>query len=257
VSWAFEHLRALVRHGGATGPELAIDVAQCLEEFDDPASLVMALRRVCAQRPDEAPLWWVCSRVLCAGDHRGAAMVTADALRDDPTLDRLADSLPFPHDDPVAWIGDPVVCAAMSWRRPDLDWVLVRVGGSGAHAALRAADASVRVVEDYELAALGPSHLLVVPNWAWSTGVYVDDAMTAVIDAHATADRGLVVPRGRALPDALANAMRSRLDPLESMVRPVPLDRFGWAVGPNGRGPVRSVIAVTDCPVAPELLRLD
>ncbi|MFZ4584451.1 MAG: hypothetical protein ACOYNI_04410 [Acidimicrobiia bacterium] len=257
MSWAFEHLRSLVRHGGTTGRELAIDVAQCLESFDDDAALVMALRRACAQRRDEAPMWWVAARVLCAANSRGAAIEAADALMDDPTLDRVADALPFPHDQPVAVVGDAAVVADLSWRRPDLDLVSVRLPGGGTMRALREAGASVRVVGDLEVSALEPSHVLAVPGWATPDGAWLPSGARAVLDTNATADRWLLVPRGRALPPALGNTMASRLDPLDATLEDTPLVTFGSAVGPHGRGPVCDVVAATDCPVAAELLRLD
>lgn len=257
MSWALEHLRALVRRGGESGLELAVDVAQCLEEIGDDPALVMAARRACALRPGEGPLWWLCSRVLCAADSAVAAEEAADLLLEDPTLKRLVDVLPFPHDEPVVFVGEPAVVAEVSAVRPDLDLVAVYPTGRGPVRHRRASDATVRVADAFDVAALAPTHVLVMPAWASTAGVWAPAGLGLTLAGVPEADAWLVVPRGRALPEALAGAMARRIDPLDADVEEIAPERFGAGVGPHGLGPVRDVLAATDCPVAAELLRLD
>ena len=63
-----ERLRSVTRRH-VDDERLAPAAADALAGFaDEPASLVVACRRVLAHHPANGALWWVCSRILAAAD---------------------------------------------------------------------------------------------------------------------------------------------------------------------------------------------
>jgi len=256
----FERLRQLARWSGGDGAELVSEAADCLAGFaDDPAGLVVACRRLVAHHPAAGPLWWLCARVLTAPD---AAQAASDAWRrvhDDTTYERVAELLPFPHDDVIATLGGPELAGAVAATRPDLDVVAVRrrTGDEHLRARLARTDRPVRVVDEMELAALEPSHLLVETPAASPTTAFVPEGTADLLATLDTPVAWLVAGVGRVLPARLFAALEHRVAADDdAVIEPSDLDAFARIAGPAGLDPPDAVDRRVDCPVAPELLRL-
>jgi hypothetical protein len=255
----FERLRHVARSGGDDAL-LVAEAADCLAGFaDDPASLVVACRRLLSHHPAVGVLWWLCARVLVAPLPDEAADEAARLVATDRTPDRLGTLLPFPHDDPIAVLGWTSVAGAAMASRPDLDAVAVRVAGEHRITArLRRVDRPVRVVDEVDAAALAPSHVLVEAAAASPTEALVPTGATELLEA--TAARGwLVAGVGRILPARLFGALREALpagddDPDDFEV--VAIERFERIAGPTGLQSPDQVPRRVDAPVAPELMRL-
>jgi hypothetical protein len=179
--------------------------------------------------------------VLCAADGAEAAWEAWRRLRDDQTAARLAALLPFPHDDPIAVFGRPGVVRSALAERPDLDVVTV-----GARDGLAGVEAS---------------HLLVPALAASPDAARVPSGAAAVVETlH---DRGttvwLVAPVGTVLPARLYAAVdHAVVNDLtaDAITEPVDLRRVDRVAGPTGLDAVDRLSRRVDCPVAPELLRL-
>src|SRR5947209_7223251 len=90
-----ERLRAVTRRH-VDDERLAEETADALAGFaDEPASLVVACRRVLAYHRTNGALWWVCARLLAAGDAGAAAHDAVRELERDRTADRLGAALPL------------------------------------------------------------------------------------------------------------------------------------------------------------------
>lgn len=255
----FERLRHVARSGGDDA-RLVDEAADCLAGFaDDPASLVVACRRLLSHHPAAGVLWWLCARVLVAPLPDEAALEAARLVGSDRTADRLGTLLPFPHDDPIAVVGWPSVTGAALATRPDLDRVAVRLpGGQRLTARLRRVDQSVRVVGDVDAAALGPSHVLVETGATSPTEALVPAGTAALLDDVGAA-AWLVAGVGRVLPGRLFASLQAALpdgddDPDDFEVLPV--ERFHRIAGPTGLQAPEQVARRVDAPVAPELMRL-
>jgi hypothetical protein len=255
----FERLRSLARWQGGDTSELVSEAADCLAGFaDDPAGLVVACRRLLVHHPATGMLWWLCARVLTASDAANAAWDSWQRVHDDPTPGRLAERLPFPHDDVVAVLGWPDGCAAALSSRPDLDAVAIRTNDRWLHTRLRRADATVRVVDEVDALALEPSHLLVEAGAASASGEAVVAAGTSQLLADLpAAESWLVVGVGHALPDRLVASLRRQLDERDDGdVEVLEASRFARLAGPTGVDDPSTLPRLVDCPIAPELLRL-
>ena len=103
-----ERLRSVTRRT-VSDDALAIEAADTLRGFaSDPASLVVACRRVLAHHPAHGALWWVCARILAAPDPAAAAREAERLLDADRTANRLAATLPLLEGvDTVAVVGWP------------------------------------------------------------------------------------------------------------------------------------------------------
>jgi hypothetical protein len=253
----FERLRHLARWSG-DGVELVSEAADCLAGFgDDPAGLVVACRRLLAHHPTSGPLWWLCARVLTAPDAEAAAWDAWQRVHDDATFGRAAELLPFPHDDVVGVLGGPELTGAVAATRPDLHVVAVRRRSGDEHlrARLARADASARTVDEMELAALSPSHLLVEAPAADPERAAVPAGTSELITSLGGVTAWLVAGVGHVLPARLFAALAPHLetdDALEVMA----MADFARVAGPTGLDHPDSVARRVDCPVAPELLRL-
>lgn len=254
----FERLRSLARYP-ETDPEYLAEAAECLGAFaDDPPGLVVASRRLLAHQPGATAVWWLCSRVVAAVDPQRAARDAARALATDGTGARLAGALPFPHDPPVAWVGNAGPLAEVAGLRPDLDWLAVSTSPArsrtGRGAVRRRGLPAGRRVQDAELLALGPTHLLVGVEAATADRIAVGPGVAAVVDEMRTRDVRIwfVVPEGACVPGRLFDEIAGRVAPEVWTVRePTPGDHV---VGPTGVEPVAALPRMVDCPVVPELL---
>jgi hypothetical protein len=261
----FERLRYLARASGEDAETLLEEAADCLAGFaDDPMGVVIACRRLLAYHPTVAPLWWLCAQLLAAPDPAEGAWEAWREWRNDSTPARLAGSLPFPHERPVAVVGWPDVARDGLAERIDLELLAVRnrYDDSLLSRRLRMSVQAVRVVDQTELGVLEPSHLLVAPVATGGGRILVAPGTEPLV---ATAgDAGavvwLVVPLGSALParllDAMERAARAELDddelPYVEWTGPV----FDAVIGPDGIGEPSVLNHRADCAPAPELLRL-
>jgi hypothetical protein len=257
----FERLRHLARWSGGDGGELVSEAADCLAGFaDDPAGLVVACRRLLAHHSVSGPLWWLCARVLTAPDAAQAAWEAWERVNGDATYERVAELLPFPHDDVIAVLGGPELAGAVAATRPDLDVVAVRrrTGDEHLRARLARADTPVRVVDDMELVALEPSHLLVETPAASSATAFVPEGSRDLLAELDGAVAWLVAGVGRVLPARLFASLERRVlaDVDDAAVESSPVDAFARIAGPTGLDPPDAIGRRVDCPVAPELLRL-
>ncbi len=247
----FERLRALARYSGDDA-DLVTEAADCLADFSaDPAQLVTVCRRLLAHHPSSGALWWTCAQVLAASDPAVGARDATRLLGRDRTATRLASLLPFPHDDPIAVLGWPDVTGAALVERPDLDVVAVRPR----HRRLRPAERRVRVLDEVEVTAASPSHLLLEVLAAGSQTAVVPDGAADLRWALPETTLWLVVPTGRLLPDRLFDALDAQLGDEDDVERLAVRDAAEVA-GPWGLDSPERLGLHVDCPVAPELLRL-
>ena len=260
----FERLRYLARWSDEDDTALVSEAADCLAGFaDDPAGLVVACRRLLSHHPAAGALWWLCARVLAAADPADAAWEAWQLVNDDRTSDRLAGLLPFPHDEPVAVLGWPDLAGAALAERPDLDVVAVRhrAGDDHRRARLARREASIRIVNVVDAAALDPSHLLVEATAAGPRRAVVPAGTGELLDTLAASGAvgWLVAGVGRVLPERLFTAVQSELERQADehpSVDVMEVTRFARVAGPAGFDAPDALLRRVDCPVAPELLRL-
>jgi hypothetical protein len=260
----FERLRYLARWSDEDDAALVSEAADCLAGFaDDPAGLVVACRRLLSYHPSSGALWWLCARVLTAPDPADAAWQAWNLVSEDRTAERLAGRLPFPHDEPITVLGWPDLAGAALVERPDLDVMVVRRRSGGDHLRLRMArrEPPVRVVSEVEVAAFGPSHLLVEATAASPTCAVVPDDTPDLLATLASGGTTawLVAGVGRVLPERLFVSLRHELE-RDGSDRAgfalVDMARFERVAGPTGLDAPDTLSRRVDAPVAPELLRL-
>jgi hypothetical protein len=261
-----ERLRAVTRRNVAD-ERLAAEAADALAGFaGEPASLVVACRRVLAHHRSHAALWWVCARILAAADSAAAAREAVRLLEGDRTADRLAATLPLvDEDDVVAVIGWPAAVDEALTERIDIPAVALRVEGDDPTYALRyrRRERGVRIVEPWDptltnvvrllvpAAAVGPAHALVPAGTA--------EALDTI--GSAAKEIWLVGGVGRVLPARLFEALTSATTQVDDDVdedaptESISLDRFDRLAGPRGLDRPHDAALRVDCPVVPELLR--
>src|SRR3954467_425052 len=102
-----ERLRAVTRRS-VDDARPAAEAADALAGFaDEPASLVVACRRVLAHHRSHASLWWACSRILAAAEPVAEGGAVERALDTDRTGERLGATLPI--------LDEGEVIAAVGW----------------------------------------------------------------------------------------------------------------------------------------------
>ena len=247
------------------GPSLLVrEAAGALASFsDDPAALVTACRRLVDRQPHNAPIWWLASRVLAAGDPAAEAWIAADELEADPTPGLLRHDLPADAD--VVVLGWPEQVATAVARRGDLTVMVVdSLGdGNGLVRRLERSGAQPILVEERGVAAAVAAADLVVLE-AFGMGA---DGITAVTGSRAAATVArhggvpvwAAVGVGRVLPGRLWDAYLRRLDdegdPWDLDQELVPLDLIDVVVGPAGAHSTAEALLRADCPVVAELLK--
>jgi hypothetical protein len=254
-----ERLRAVTRR--RIGDEgIAAEAADALAGFaSDPASLVVACRRVLAHHARHAPLWWVCAHILAAAEPDRAAHDAVRTLEGDRTSDRLGAALPILDEGQVvAIIGwSPAVDNALV-ERFDIDAVVLRVGGDDPVRALRRrhSDHSVRVVEPWDPTLTSIPRLLVHAHAIGSDTALVPAGTRDALDAvrGATTELWLVSGVGRVLPARLYDALVAAVGG-DDDVELLTLEQVDRVAGPRGLERSADAAARTDCPVVPELLR--
>ena len=260
----FERLRAIARHG-ADDRTLVAEAADCLAEFDDdPAGLVVACRRLLHHHAACGPLWWLCARVITAPDPAEGAREAERLIESDRTGRRLSALLPFPHDEPIAVVGWPEVVSEAVAERTDLDLLAVRTrhGSAIRQARQFRDDRAVRVVDETDAMALGPSHLLIEVHAASPAEALVPAGVTDLLWSLPDAKLWLIAGVGRVLPGRLFDVLRRQVeignaevggDPAAEVIE---VSRAERIAGPAGLDPPERMAQRVDCPVAPELLRL-
>ncbi len=253
-----ERLRAVTRRS-LDDDALAADAADALAGFaSEPASLVVACRRVLAHHRAHAPLWWVCARILAAAEPSAAARSAVRELEADRTGDRLGATLPLLDEgEVVASIGWPSVVDEALIERFDIDAVAVRVPGADpAYALRRRSDRNVRVVDAWDPALVHVARLLVP-----ATAIGPERALVpfGAVDAIATigpaaVEVWLVGGVGRVLPGRLYDMLVASLEEDDDFEE-CSLQRFDRLAGPRGVERPHDAAARVDCPVVPELLR--
>ena len=262
-----ERLRSVTRR---TVPDdaLAAEAADALAGFaPEPASLVVACRRVLAHHPAHGALWWVCARILAAPDAARAARDAIGLLDADRTANRLAASLPLlDEDDMIAVVGWPHAVDDAIAERQDLPVVSVRTVGSDPTYALRRrnTERNVRIVEPWDATLTHVAFLLVPALAIGPVTALVPAGVGALIDdlGRNVRDTWLVGGVGRVLPARLYDAAvsaSSESGAYDEIDDPAPevcsLERFDRIAGPRGVERAIDATSRPDCPVVPELLR--
>jgi hypothetical protein len=254
-----ERLRSVTRRS-VDDDRLAAAAADALAGFsNEPASLVVACRRVLAHHRAHGALWWVCSRILAAPDPEAAARTAVHELEADRTGDRLGATLPLLDEyEIVAVIGYTSTIDDALLERFDVDAVAVRVVGDDPVAALRRrrSDHAVRVVDEWDPVLEHTSRLVVSASAIGPERALVPAGTTdAIVSIGAGArELWLVGGVGRVLPARLYETIVSSL-PAEAAFEEVSVQRFDRIAGPRGLERPSDATARVDCPVVPELLR--
>lgn len=259
-----ERLRYVARADGAGVGDLVEAAARALAGLeDDQPGLVTGCRQMVDRHPTIGPLWWLTSRMLCAGDSRKEAWEVVEALDADRTPRELADALP--EDAIVLVLGWPELTARALHQRGDLRPRIVDALGEGAalaDALLEVGVAATDVPETGVGAAAGDVDVVLLEALSVGPGgaVAVAGSRAAAAVAHHSGRQVWVVAgEGRLLPARLWDALLSRLDaqgdPWDAAEEVVPLDLVDAVVGPYGRLGVEDALLQTDCPIAPELFK--
>lgn len=254
-----ERLRSVTRRN-VDDDRLAAAAADALAGFaDEPASLVVACRRVLAHHRAHGQLWWVCSRILAAADAEAAAHTAVQELEGDRTGDRLGATLPLLDDgEVVAIVGYTATIDDALLERFDLDAVAIRVDGDDPFGALRRrrSDHAVRVVDEWDPVLEHTARLMVSANAIGPERALVPTGTGAVLQTMGAAARELwlVGGVGRVLPARVYEMIVSSL-PADSVFEEISLQRFDRIAGPRGLERPADAVGRVDCPVVPELLR--
>jgi hypothetical protein len=254
-----ERLRSVTRRN-VDDDRLAAAAADALVGFsDEPASLVVACRRVLAHHRAHGALWWVCSRVLAAPDPAAAARIAVRELEADRTGERLGATLPLlDEDEVVAVIGYTSTVDDALAERFDIDAVAIRVDGDDPVASLRRrrSDHAVRVVDGWNPVLEHTSRLVVSATAIGPERALVPAGTGEALQLIGAGAREvwLVGGVGRVLPARVYEMIVSSL-PSDSDFEEVSVQRFDRIAGPRGLERPADATARVDCPVVPELLR--
>jgi hypothetical protein len=259
-----ERLRYVARADGAGVGDLVEAAARALAGLEeDQPGLVTGCRQMVDRHPTIGPMWWLTSRMLCAGDPRKEAWEVVEALDADRTPRQLADALP--DEAAVLALGWPELTARALHQRGDLRPRVVDALGEGGALAGALGDAGMAAVEVPETgigAAAGDVDVVLLEALAVGpTGAVAvaGSRAAAAVAHHAGRQVWVVAGEGRLLPGRLWEALLSRLDaqgePWDAAEEVVPLDLVDAVVGPYGRVPAADALQRTDCPIAPELFK--
>ena len=258
-----ERLRYVARASGVDQSLLVQETASALGAFGaDPAGMVTACRRIVHRHPACGALWWLCGRVLTAGDPMPEAWRAADEIDADRTAVELAHALP---DDATACVlGWPDLVGEALPRRGDVEALVVDVLGEGSGLVRRLLAADVEAVDVATQglgAAAAAADVVVLEASAVGPDAFVGVAgsrAAAAVARHDGRPVWLVAGVGRLVPqrvwDALSGLVDAAAEPWEADDELVPLALVDQVVGPTGPQPVADALKRTDCPIAAELL---
>ena len=254
-----ERLRSVTRRN-VDDERLAAAAADALAGFaNEPASLVVACRRVLAHHRAHGALWWVCSRILAAPDPAAAARTAVRELEADRTGDRLGATLPLLDEgEVVAIIGYTTTIDDALIERFDVEAVAIRVEGDDPVASLRRrrSDQAVRVVDGWDPVLAHVSRLVVSATAIGPERALVPAGTGEVLDIVGTGahEVWMVGGVGRVLPVRVYEMIVASL-PGASGFEEISLQRFDRIAGPRGLERPSDATARVDSPVVPELLR--
>ena len=257
-----ERLRSVTRRN-VDDDRLAAEAADALAGFaDEPASLVVACRRVLAHHRAHGQLWWVCARILAAAEPAAAAHTAVQELEADRTGDRLGATLPLLDEGEVVAIdrlarGDRRGVARTLRPRRGRDPRRRRRSRRGvAAAAQRSRGARRRRV--------GSRARHDVPASLVLGGRDRSRACARADRYRRRARRRSARRRGRCGSSVVSGGccparVYEMLVPSRAGRRPtfeeISLQRFDRIAGPRGLERPADAVARVDCPVVPELLR--
>jgi hypothetical protein len=214
-----EHLRFLARSNDPSPDWLVPEAAEALRALaGDRSDLVMASRKLLERQPFCGPLWWLCGRVLLAPDPRRAVdAALAEYDRDDTPLQVSMALDPAGQLDDLDAIDD----------EPPLLIECLMIGPSGV----------VVAVPDPAVARVGGAHERGAPVWAVGgvgrvVPARIHDAVTALVDHPASADRWSRLPEVEVVPAAWIDGV----------------------IGPAGFEVAQAALLRPDVPFVPELL---
>ena len=263
-----ERLRAVTRRS-VDEERLAVEAADALAGFaSEPASLVVACRRVLAHHRSCGPLWWVCARILAAADPATGARDASRLLDGDRTADRLGATLPLLDDGQVvAVVGWPDAVDLALVERLDVAAVALRVEGANPAPALRrrASDRGVRIVDPWEPTLTDVPRFLVLASAIGPDRCIVPAGTTDALDTLGGAVGAVwgVGGVGRVLPARLYDVVRRAAfdragdfgDDDAPALEELAIARVDCIAGPRGVQRASDAASRSDCPVVPELLR--
>lgn len=257
-----ERLRYVARASGADQALLVRETAGALAGLDmEPAGLVTACRRIVDRHPTSGPLWWLCARILTAGEPRAEARRAVQEIADDRTARALVATLP--EDAVVCVVGWPDVVGDALVRRGDIQVLVVDALGEGSGLARRLRRAEMEATEVppsglgsaaaaadlvvLEATALGPDSFVAVAGSRAAAAV----ASCAEVPVWVAAGVGRLLPGS--MWGALVRRMQDAGEPWDGEDEIVPLGLASKVVGPAGPEDVAVALKRTDCPVTPEL----
>ena len=261
-----ERLRHVARAEGVGPSAIAREAACALAAFgSDPAGLVTACRRLVDRHPAVGPMWWAAARILAASDPAAEARRSADELDSDPTPDKLAARVPA--EGRVTVLGWPEHAGWALRRTGGLELYVIDVAGQWSSAIDRLERAGLEPTEVPESglgAAVASSTLVILEADALGPNGFIAAAGSRAAASVARAEGipvWLVAGRGRVLPKRLWEALVRRFEvddePWLAEEEVVPLSLVDCVVGPAGTQSPEEAVRRADCPVAPELLRMD
>lgn len=225
-----ERLRYIARSDGADPRSLVVETAGALRALGgDPASLVVACRRIVERHPTSGPLWWLCAHMLTDTDPYSVARRLSKAISDDTTADQLSDALPI--DATVCVIGWADLIRDALLNREDIG-VLVADSDESADVLTAAVLAADFVL--IEALAASPTEMLAAPGARAAAAV----AYCSEVPVWA------VIGVGRRLPELGFRSLADRI-PAAGVADVVPL-AMCTQLAPND----------TECPLALELTRI-
>ena len=242
------------------------ETAMALAAFGrDPSGLVTACRRIVSRQPTSAPLWWLCSRMLCADDPMDEGRSASREIASDATPRRLEAHLP--PDATITVVGWSPQLDDTLVRRGDVEALIVDAAGEGrafaAHLWERDA-AAVEIPLKGLASAVAESDLVVLDASAVGPSGFVAACGSHAAAAVARTEETpvwLLAGIGRILPQRVWECVTTRLtdeaDPWELDEEVVPLELVDAVFGPDGQETTEAALQRTDCPIAPELFRPD
>jgi hypothetical protein len=251
-----EHLRYIARADGADPRVLVAETASALRSLRaDSAGLVVACQRIVQRHPLCGPLWWLCSRVVTAGDSMDEARRAAAEIDADPTASHLAAALA--DESTVCVIGWPDVVGEAADRRGDVRVLAIDIDGAGGSFVRRlqhaGVDAELFEPSDLSLAVRSCDVVIVEARLAGGEVVVADRLSYAAAAAAYCAEVPVwgVIGEGRAVPDQVVDFVVEQCEGAEV----VPLGVLTRLIGPAGVTEPPSTVPAA-CPFAPELMRV-